>query len=267
MVISIWIFYEAYQRLQDPPQILGGGVLVVAIIGLIVNLAAAGILMRSQGESLNVSAAFRHVLADLAGSIGVIAAALIILLTGWRYADHAAGRPRVRRRARGARAARAAPSAAQHLGRPANEPWLSFLRPPGTPVWLTGAAPTQSIAASGLHGLEAQLMEELWRLEEASVHDVMQAINAREAKQRAYTTFLTTADRLRIKRFLKRRRKGKTDLYAPVMPRDAYLEARSRAGADALVDQFGDRARAHFRSAHRPVGLATAASPAQARKG
>lgn len=52
-----------------------------------VNLAAAGILMRSQGESLNVSAAFRHVLADLAGSVGVIAAALIILLTGWRYAD------------------------------------------------------------------------------------------------------------------------------------------------------------------------------------
>lgn len=89
-------------------------------------------------------------------------------------------------------------------------------------------------------------MDELWRLEEASVRDVMQAINAREAKQRAYTTFLTTADRLRIKGLLKRRRKGKTDFYAPVMPRDAYLEARSRAGADALVEEFGDRALAHF---------------------
>ncbi len=87
VVVSVWIFYEAYQRLQDPPQILGGWVLAVAIIGLMVNLAAAGILRRSQGESLNVSAAFRHVLADLAGSVGVIVAALIILLTGWRYAD------------------------------------------------------------------------------------------------------------------------------------------------------------------------------------
>ena len=87
VAISIWIFYEAYQRLQDPPEILGGWVLAVAILGLVANLAAAGILMRSQAESLNVSAAFRHVLADLAGSVGVIVAALIILLTGWRYAD------------------------------------------------------------------------------------------------------------------------------------------------------------------------------------
>lgn len=87
VVISIWIFYEASQRLQDPPEILGGWVLVVAVVGLVVNLAAAAILMRSQGESLNVSAALRHVLADLAGSLGVIAAAAVILLTGWRYAD------------------------------------------------------------------------------------------------------------------------------------------------------------------------------------
>jgi len=87
VAVSVWIFYEAYQRLQDPPQILGGWVLAVAIIGLVVNLAVAAILTRSQGESLNVSAAFRHVLADLAGSVGVIVAALIILLTGWRYAD------------------------------------------------------------------------------------------------------------------------------------------------------------------------------------
>jgi len=87
VAVSVWIFYEAYQRLQDPPQILGGWVLAVAIVGLVVNLAVAAILTRSQGESLNVSAAFRHVLADLAGSVGVIVAALIILLTGWRYAD------------------------------------------------------------------------------------------------------------------------------------------------------------------------------------
>ena len=87
VAVSIWIFYEAYQRLQDPPAILGGWVLAVAIVGLVVNLTAAGILTRSQAGSLNVSAAFRHVLADLAGSVGVIVAALIVLLTGWRYAD------------------------------------------------------------------------------------------------------------------------------------------------------------------------------------
>lgn len=87
VVISVWVFLEAYQRLRDPPEILGGWVLAVAIIGLVVNLAAAGVLMKSQGQSLNVSAALRHVLADVAGSVGVIVAAVIILMTGWRYAD------------------------------------------------------------------------------------------------------------------------------------------------------------------------------------
>lgn len=87
VAISIWIFYEAYQRLTDPPEILGGLMIVVAVIGLVVNVAAALILSRGEGESLNMSAALRHVFADLLGSIGVIVAALIILLTGWRYAD------------------------------------------------------------------------------------------------------------------------------------------------------------------------------------
>ena len=87
VVISVWILVEAYQRLQDPPEIPGGWVLAVAIMGLVVNLAAAGMLAKSQAGSINVSAAFRHVLADLAGSVGVIVAALVILLTGWRYAD------------------------------------------------------------------------------------------------------------------------------------------------------------------------------------
>lgn len=87
VAISIWIFYEAYQRLQDPPEVLGGWVLVVAVVGLVVNLAATLILSRSAGENLNMQGALRHVLADLLGSIGVIVAAVIIILTGWRYAD------------------------------------------------------------------------------------------------------------------------------------------------------------------------------------
>jgi cobalt-zinc-cadmium efflux system protein len=87
VAISIWIFIEAYRRFQDPPEVLGGWMMVVAIIGLVVNVAAAFILSRSEGESLNLQGALRHVLADVAGSVGAISAALIIILTGWRYAD------------------------------------------------------------------------------------------------------------------------------------------------------------------------------------
>jgi cobalt-zinc-cadmium efflux system protein len=87
VAISIWIFYEVYQRFQDPPEILGGWMMTVAVIGLFVNLAATWVLMRSEADSLNLQGALRHILADLAGSAGVIAAALIILLTGWLYAD------------------------------------------------------------------------------------------------------------------------------------------------------------------------------------
>jgi cobalt-zinc-cadmium efflux system protein len=87
VAISIWIFIEAYHRLQDPPEILGGWMMAVAVMGLAINLAGAVILARSAGESLNMQGALRHVLADLLGSIGVIAAAIIILLTGWVYAD------------------------------------------------------------------------------------------------------------------------------------------------------------------------------------
>jgi cobalt-zinc-cadmium efflux system protein len=88
VAISIWIFVEAYSRLRAPPEeILGGWMLAVATIGLLVNAAGALILSRSTSESLNVEGALRHVLADALGSVGVIAAALIIVLTGWRYAD------------------------------------------------------------------------------------------------------------------------------------------------------------------------------------
>ena len=87
VAISIWIFYEAYYRFLDPPEILGGWMMAVAVMGLFVNVAAAWVLMRSESENLNLQGALRHIFADLAGSAGVIAAALIILLTGWLYAD------------------------------------------------------------------------------------------------------------------------------------------------------------------------------------
>jgi cobalt-zinc-cadmium efflux system protein len=87
VAISIWIFYEAYRRFQDPPEILGGWMMTVAVMGLFVNVAGALVLSRSEGESLNLKGALRHVIADLLGSVGVIAAAVLILLTGWLYAD------------------------------------------------------------------------------------------------------------------------------------------------------------------------------------
>ncbi len=87
VAVSVWIFYEAIRRFSDPPEILGGWMLLVAVVGLLVNVVGAVILSRSGGESLNVQGALRHVLADVMGSVGAIAASLIIIFTGWTYAD------------------------------------------------------------------------------------------------------------------------------------------------------------------------------------
>jgi cobalt-zinc-cadmium efflux system protein len=91
VAIAIWVFVEAIRRLTDPPEVLGGWMLVVGLVGLVVNIVAAGILSRFAGESLNVQAALRHVLADVAGSVGVAVAALVVLTTGWEQADPLAG--------------------------------------------------------------------------------------------------------------------------------------------------------------------------------
>jgi cobalt-zinc-cadmium efflux system protein len=91
VAISVWIFIEAVQRLADPPEILAGWVLVVALAGLAVNAAGALILAHERMQSLNVRAAFLHVLADLASTAGVICAALVVIATGWRQADAVAG--------------------------------------------------------------------------------------------------------------------------------------------------------------------------------
>src|SRR5262245_35446660 len=87
VALSIWIFYAAITRLDDPPEILGGWMLAIALVGVGVNVAAGAVLFRARSGSPNVEAAFRHVLADLLGSFGVIVAAVTILLTGWLEAD------------------------------------------------------------------------------------------------------------------------------------------------------------------------------------
>jgi cobalt-zinc-cadmium efflux system protein len=87
VAISIWIFVEAYSRLREPTEVLGAPMLAVASLGLLVNVVGAIVLYRSGGENLNVEGAMRHVIADALGSLGAIAAAVVIILTGWRYAD------------------------------------------------------------------------------------------------------------------------------------------------------------------------------------
>ncbi|MBK8295190.1 MAG: cation transporter [Solirubrobacterales bacterium] len=87
VLVSVWVIVEAIRRLDDPVEILGGGMMVIAIAGLLINLIAARVLYRAGGDSLNVKAALRHVVADVAGSVGVIIAAGVIILTGWEPID------------------------------------------------------------------------------------------------------------------------------------------------------------------------------------
>lgn len=82
-----YVVVEAIRRWQDPPEILTGPLLVVAVLGLIVNLVVWRLLRASTEESLNIEGAMLEAFADLFGSIGVIAAAVIVATTGWAQAD------------------------------------------------------------------------------------------------------------------------------------------------------------------------------------
>ena len=89
IVAAIYIFYEAWERLQDPPEVQSNTLLLVAIAGLCANIAAALVLSRGGGheQNLNQRGAFLHVLGDLFGSVATIVAALVIKATGWYAAD------------------------------------------------------------------------------------------------------------------------------------------------------------------------------------
>jgi cobalt-zinc-cadmium efflux system protein len=86
-VIALWICYEAIVRFIEPSQVLAGPMLWVASAGLCVNIAAFFVLHGGDRENLNMRGAILHVLGDLLGSVAAIAAALIILATGWMPAD------------------------------------------------------------------------------------------------------------------------------------------------------------------------------------
>jgi cobalt-zinc-cadmium efflux system protein len=87
VVLALWIFVEALRRLDSPPDVDGGLMLAIGAVGLGVNILAARLLWGAGGESLNVRAALRHVLADVLGSVGVLLAALLVLVAGWERAD------------------------------------------------------------------------------------------------------------------------------------------------------------------------------------
>ena len=85
--VAMYILYEAYQRFTQPPEIQSIGMLVVASIGLVINLISMKILMSSATESLNMKGAYLEVLSDALGSLGVIIGAVIIYFTNWYWVD------------------------------------------------------------------------------------------------------------------------------------------------------------------------------------
>ncbi len=87
IVVVGWIVFEAIQRLLQPVEILGGTMLVVAVLGLAVNLVAFGVLHGGARDNLNVRGALLHVMGDLLGSVAAISAAGVILWSGWTPID------------------------------------------------------------------------------------------------------------------------------------------------------------------------------------
>ncbi len=85
ILICLYIFYEAYQRILQPSPVQGPGMLAIAFVGLVANVAA--ILVLGKGESLNVRSAFLHVLGDTLSSAGIIVGGLVMLFTGWYIID------------------------------------------------------------------------------------------------------------------------------------------------------------------------------------
>lgn len=85
--VAAYVLYEAVQRFQSPTDVPGVPLLIVAAVGLLVNLVSFRLLAAGSKESINVRGAFLEVAADALGSAGVLVAGLILITTGWPYAD------------------------------------------------------------------------------------------------------------------------------------------------------------------------------------
>ena len=89
--VAIYVLVEAARRLTGEPEVLGIPMLVVATLGLVVNLIAFALLREGSKESLNVEGAYLEVLADTLGSVGVIIAAIVLEVFGWAWVDPVVG--------------------------------------------------------------------------------------------------------------------------------------------------------------------------------
>ncbi|MDO8209524.1 BlaI/MecI/CopY family transcriptional regulator [Conexibacter sp. CPCC 206217] len=96
-------------------------------------------------------------------------------------------------------------------------------------------------------GFEREVLEQVWACGgDTSVREVLDALNGRDDKQRAYTTLMTVLVRLHAKGLLVRRRDGRSDRYSAALTREQYHAIRARAEVDALVGEYGDAALVHF---------------------
>jgi cobalt-zinc-cadmium efflux system protein len=91
VAVAVLVFAEAIGRLGDPPSVDATGVLVIGLIGLAGNAAATVVLLAGDREDLNLEGVLRHSAADALGSLGVVISAVVLLASGWRYADPIAG--------------------------------------------------------------------------------------------------------------------------------------------------------------------------------
>ena len=89
MLIAIYIFYEAIERFKNPPEVASTGMLIIALVGLFINIIVAWIMLRGSDveENLNMRGAYLHVISDMLGSIGAVIAALLIIFFRWGWAD------------------------------------------------------------------------------------------------------------------------------------------------------------------------------------
>ncbi len=87
LLLAVWFIYEAIRRLIDPPEVQGLLVFVTAVVGIVINVAAAYLISRANRTSLNVEGAFQHILNDLYAFVATAIAGLVVLLTGFGRAD------------------------------------------------------------------------------------------------------------------------------------------------------------------------------------
>lgn len=87
LVVSGIVTFEAIRRLLSPPPVQGGPVLVIALVGVVVNVTAAWMLARANRSSLNVEGAYQHILTDVYGLVATVVAGIVIMTSGFTRAD------------------------------------------------------------------------------------------------------------------------------------------------------------------------------------